>query len=390
MARRARLGRRNQAESPLLSLPPELRNKIYQYVLVHHEPIDLWPHKWVKKDETPSPSVVDPPPSSLKVRHQRDLEHVRKQMSTGLLGTCTQIYREAAMMFWGGNNWRFSGRSGWQGLLRFFLSIGAEARARIRRIDVHAPVYMRWPYKDSDNKDMNGRSKNRPKMHMVQVTGEGHLDRQAIQRVCAMLSLDRSVEEMNFIIPTGFRNGDEDEFGGYDMDHDMEPQSYIRLRRIEELDFIKKTVVVEKGGYLAVNDGPAQIMEKGWDLKCLPGSYIWEKGVEDKGGNIDYEKHEITETRSWSSPARSWDYLEGVSNLFDDSEISIHCGGGRQRVLKLTRARSLTAFGGCRFIEDDGVILPLNGLFEYPNDDITIQLAESTMPSKDSETILGM
>lgn len=358
MARRDRLRRKNLKESPFLALPPEIRNKIYQHVLLRSDPIDLWPHKWLKKEESSEESDTSPRPYSLKVRHQQDLEYVRTQMSTGLLGTCSQIYREAAAIFWSGNIWRFSGRSGWQGLLRFLLSIGPDARARIRRVDVHAPVYMRWPYKDSDNKDMNGRSKNRPKMHLVKIPEEGHLDRQAIQRVCAILSLDRSLEELNFLIPDGFRNGDEDEFGGYEIDHDMEDDSRLRLGRIKALDFVKKTMVVESGGYLAVEDGAAQIMDQGWDLKCLPGSFIWEKGAEDKGGNTDYGKREVLETRTWSSPARQWDYLEGIEGLFTDSDGhgDSTCWLMRARPAK---SRSLTAFGGCRFIEDQGQILPL-------------------------------
>ena len=358
----------NQYQSPFFSLPPELRNKIYRYVLVRDEPIDLWPHRWVKNERPPSNEEVTPtpvqPPLNLKVRHQQDLEYVRKEMATGFLGTCTQLYREAAMLFWGENHWKFSGRSGWQGLLRFFLTIGPHARSRIRKLDVHAPVYMRWPVKDLDNKDMNGRSKNLPKMHMAQVPGEGHLDRMAIQRVCVILAQDRAVAEMNFIIPTGFRNGDEDEFGGYDLDHDMETESKIRLQRIQQLDFIKKTVIVESGGYLAVEDGPAQIMAEGWDLTCLPGSYIWEKGSEDKGGNTDYQKHEVTEVREWKSPARQWDYLEGIQALMDETQISTHANGGRARSKRALQPRTLTAFGGCPFIEDGGSILPLQHLLE--------------------------
>ena len=366
MARRSRPRRpKNQLKSPLLALPPELRNKIYFYTLVRDKPIDLWPHKWTKTASTEPPASS---PLNLKVRHQEDLAYVRKEMGTALLGTCTQVYREAAMLFWGENRWRFSGRSGWQGILRFFLTIGPEARSRIRKLDVHAPGYMRWPIKDSDNKDLNGRSKNFPKMHMATIPEEGHLDRVAIQRVCVLLAQDRSLEELNFVIPSGFRNGDEDDYGGYEIDHDMEADSVTRLLRIQELDFIKKTVVVEKGGYLAVDDGPAQIMAEGWDLVCQPGSFIWEKGTEDKGGNIEFQKHEVIETRKWESPQREWDYLIGIKMLLaDEEEDSVHANGGRHGKILPPRSRSLTVFGGCRFIEDEGVILPLQNIESTPH-----------------------
>ena len=352
---------KHQLHSPLLALPPELRNKIYRYALVRDRPIDLWPHKWTKpqsEDESASP------PLTLKIRYQDDLAFVRKEMATGLLGTCTQVYREAALLFWADNRWRFSGRSGWQGLLRFFLTIGPNARERIKRLDVHAPIYMRWPVKDSDNKDLNGRSKNLPKMHMVKIPEEGHLDRMAIQRVCALLHQHPTLEELNFVIPAGFRNGDEDEYGGYDVDHDLDQDSGIRLARIDGLHSIKKTVVVEKDGYLAVDNGPTQMMAEGWNVKCLPGSFIWEKGTEDKGGNVDFEKHEVTEIRTWEAPCRKWDYLEGVKGLFTEREsISVHANGGRRNSKPSIRfARCLKAFGKCRFIEDGGVILPIQPL----------------------------
>jgi len=286
-------------------------------------------------------------------------------MATGLLGTCRQVYNEAALFFWSDNHFKFTGRSGWQGLLRFFLTIGPEARSRIERVDVHAPIYMRWPVKDSDGKDLNGRSKNFPKMHMAKIAEEGHLDRQAIQRLCVILAQDKTMKEINFVIPDGFRNGDEDSFGGYDEDHDMESDSNIRLQRLQALDWIKMTVVVEKGGYLAVDNGPAQIMKEGWDLKCLPGSSIWEKGEEDKGGNVDYEKREVTGTRTWSAPSRDLDYLAGVKELFQEmEEVSKHANGGKHKkntTVKMERV--LRGFDPCGFIGSDGVLLPLSVAF---------------------------
>ena len=164
-------GRRSnwQSQSPFLALPGEIRTKIYRYALVRDdEALDLWPHKWKNLSEEQKPSV-----GGLKTRHQEDLEYVRKEMATGLLGTCRQVYNEAATFFWSDNHFKFSGRSGWQGFLRFFLTIGPQARTRIQRVSIHAPIYMRWPIKDSDNKDLNGRSKNFPHMHMVKVDSEG-------------------------------------------------------------------------------------------------------------------------------------------------------------------------------------------------------------------------
>ena len=170
------------------------------------------------------------------------------------------------------------------------------------------------------------------------------------------------MKEINFVIPNGFRNGDEDGFGGYDVDHDMEADSPLRLQRIAALDWIKKTVVVEDGGYLATDDGPRQIMDQGWDLVCLPGSFIWEKGTTDKGENTDYEKHEVTETRTWCSPDRELDYLIGVKELFENEEVSVHANGGKHKGPHVKMQRFMKGFGGCRFIESEGVLLEVAGV----------------------------
>ena len=172
---------------------------------------------------------------------------------------------------------------------------------------------------------------------------------------------DRVLREINFVIPEGFRNGDEDSFGGYDEDHDMEPDSSLRLQKIGALDWIKKTVVVEKGGYLAADDGPRQIMDQGWDLICLPGSFIWEKGTTDKGAITDCEKHEVAETRAWSAPNREMDYLIGVKELFEDEQVSVHANGGKHQASIVKMERTMKGFGGCRFIGSEGVLLQVAG-----------------------------
>lgn len=332
---------RIKQKSPFLRLPSEIRIMIYRFALVWDRPIDLWPHLYHGKIESPSTEDLSKEllENPLKIRHQVCLTYVRKEMAPGLLGACRQIYQEAATFFWADNLFKFSGRSGWQGLLRFLLTIGPTARSRIRRIDVHAPIYMRWPVKDHDGKDLNGRSKNLPKMHMIKIPQENHLDTVAKQRVCAVLAQDRTLAELNFVIPAGFRNGDGNEFGGYTEDHTMKTEA---LERIQTLDFLKMTVVVEQGGYLAVKNGPTQILQQGWDLVCLPGSFILER----EEGSWEYRKQEVAETRRWTAHASDWDRLLGVdmllANLEEDSQ---HANGGRHVTRKRKTTRALKAFG---------------------------------------------
>lgn len=330
---------------------------IYRFALIRNEPIDLWPHLYHGSLESCSTDLpIELLENPLKIRHQESLTYVRKQMATGLLGTCRQVYYEAAMFFWAENLFKFSGRSGWQGLLRFLLTIGPAARSRIRRLDVHAPVYMRWPVKDKDGKDLNGRSKNLPKMHMIKIPQENHLDTVAKQRVCAILEQDRTLEELNFVIPAEFRNGDGYDFGGYTEDHTMKTEA---LERIQTLDFFKKTIVVEKGGYLAVRNGPEQILEQGWDLVCLPGSSILEL---EKGGSWEYKKQEVIETRRWIAHDPDWDRLLGVDRLLADAEEdSQHANGGRHKSRRRKTARILKAFGECPIIAESECDQPKEG-----------------------------
>ncbi len=126
--------------------------------------------------------------------------------------------------------------------------------------------------------------------------------------------------------------------------------------------------MVEKDGYLAVNDGPQHIMDLGWDLVCLPGSFIWERNPpeEKTDGIADYEKHEVSETRVWRNPLREWDYLDGVKDLFlEDEIISVHANGGRHQRRQGERQevkldRELRAFGPCAAVERERILAHLD------------------------------
>lgn len=222
-----------------------------------------------------------------RVRYQEDLLYVRKEMAVGLLRTCYQIFKEAAGIFWMENHFRFSGRGGWQGLLRFFLTIGPLARSRIRKISVHAPIYLRWPERNynsfysifelfpspSLSADLDGLSKNWPKMHMAKIKSEEHPESEAILLVCAMINRDRSLKDLLFIIPEGFRNGDWTDYGGYEVGLWGETTF---LNKIRKLDFLKITVIFEGGSYLAVENGVNSITRQGWDMICMPKSLVFE------------------------------------------------------------------------------------------------------------------
>src|ERR1700761_3072809 len=91
-----------EQDSPLLDLPREIRDLIYHFALTKPTPIDLWPQKFLVGDEQRNiPRLWQrlekkgPPNPSYWVRHQQDLEYVRKEMAVNILATCMQIYDEA-------------------------------------------------------------------------------------------------------------------------------------------------------------------------------------------------------------------------------------------------------------------------------------------------------
>lgn len=283
--------------SPFLTLLPlEIRILIYEHALISAKPLDLWPQQWYNITDLETVGTRNVPP--FMVRRQDSLLFIRKELATGLLGTCEQIYNEASGYFWSKNHWRFSGRSGWQGLLRFFLTIGRKARSRIQKLDVHAPIYMRWDKRVSF-RSLDGRSKNHPKMHMARIEAEGHLDNQSIQAVCGIIQQDRTLLELNFVVPAYFRNGDHDSFGGYDMNHEGGTGP---LRCIQRLDFVNKTVVFEEKSYLAVMKGVEGMLQQGWNVSCMSGSFVYE--IAEDG---DFRGSWVLENRRWNAR----DYVDG-------------------------------------------------------------------------------
>lgn len=318
-----RPARRPLQNSSFLNLPNEIRNRIYHFALVREKPIDLWPqtHRGTTCHVLLLPSPLNVTERKYRrVRYQEDLLYVREEMAVGILRACYQTFKEASGIFWMENHFRFSGRGGWQGLLRFFLTIGPLARAWIRKISVHAPLYLRWSERTCNSvhsnfepspsptpflsADLDGLSKNWPKMHMARIKSEEQPESEARQLVCAMINKDRSLEDLFFIIPDGFRNGDLTDYGGYEVGLWGET---TLLNKIRKLDFLKITVIFEEGSYLAVENGVDSITRQGWDLICMPGSLVLEIWDGNPVGRL------LEEEEVWKA---SEDF--GLKRLFDD------------------------------------------------------------------------
>lgn len=138
----------------------------------------------------------------VEFRLQTDLLHVRKELSTGLLGTCVQDYTGAADYFWRNNTWRFSDGDYWRGVYRFLLTIGPRARSRIQSLDVLAPFAWRPdPYGHADR-----RFKNHRKMHRAKIWHDDRplgLDRR--DQVFALLMEEKSLHSLNRLVPAQFK-----------------------------------------------------------------------------------------------------------------------------------------------------------------------------------------
>jgi hypothetical protein len=366
-------------ESSFLNLPMEIREKIYYASLVRATPIDLWPLKY-KQD-----------PSSTRVfRLQEDLQFVRREMATGLLTTCKQVFHEAGNILWTKNTFRFSGDIEWFGARRFLGQIGPRALSLIQSLELFAPLSDAHCLDTSsfDNDDRTRRiefytnarnAKNMPKMHMVKArtepwTGQyrwlnGHWTlentnfvlTQNVEHVCYLLDIAKPSLELRFILPQGFgltqvhgpfhgpygrsqrrsllrlQNGD-----------CIEPQLPGKLLRILPLFTKSATLVIEAKAYLRSLNLPAMITKNGINVLCQPGSLYQPSS--------SLGSTEFLEAEYWRDPSTEFNYLIGVSALFDDLlEISVSNRDGKTTTSPGPRRteRILRGFGGCRFVEHD-------------------------------------
>lgn len=126
---------------PFLRLPCEIRLQIYSLSLVQSQPIELWPTNEVafadgfdiipEDDATPEHSgeVV-----------KAAFEDLRKNSVVAILCVSKIVHQEAASVFYGKNEFRFSMDLGWMPMLHFLFTIGKDTRGMLRKLAVFAPV----------------------------------------------------------------------------------------------------------------------------------------------------------------------------------------------------------------------------------------------------------
>lgn len=111
-----------------MQLPPEIRLQVYSYNLVQDSPIELWPHA---RSNTTYTSVFF---------RRCAFEYYRRiTASLYLLRVCKTINEEASGIFYGHNEFRFSGLNAWMVLDAFAHTIGPHHFELIRHLIVHVP-----------------------------------------------------------------------------------------------------------------------------------------------------------------------------------------------------------------------------------------------------------
>lgn len=346
--------RRPRQTSSFLKLPAEIRNQIYQVALISPKPVDLWPVAKCWR-----PDLLDPPDTAMQHRYaksllaqesqyqnllprhdpesivgfrlQADLLFVRKELSTGLLGTCVQVYNEAANYFWRSNTWRFSDDDDWRGVYRFLLTIGPRARSRIQRLDILAP----FTYRPDTDDLFNKRLKNHPKMHMAKLWhDDSPLGQTRRDQVYALMMEEKTLHSLHLLAPAQFKIENL-------SDNDCSWPGFLPLNFMPEIK-----VVIEAGA--RVDDTSLEYIHgQGWESLCLPGSKVQ---THLQGGILVSREVPAGEPEKRSP---RFDYLSGLSLLFEEEEeLSIHANGGRvkQFVKEVKVERALEAFGPCMII----------------------------------------
>ena len=363
-------GRLIQA-SPFLDLPGEIRTQIYRCALLKQDPIDLWPAKAVL-DPFHFPQVANRSewaqlkqrkkkhfhPSDVRFRQQRHLQYVRKEMATGLLETCSQIYYEAVHIFWSENTWRFSGDHLWEGLLRFLLTIGSPARSKLRRIEIFAPLMLsrivthQTPDAHSAanalywNTCYSSHYKNHPKMHMTKLEGECRSRDDNCRQVIKLLDEEKALKELRFIVPREWTLDQEK----YELKLASSLIPEVHLPMFASMQWLRQVVVFEEGATLIGTNYIEILTKEGLDIICRKGSLMAAQSDLSIPSNevaVEYEHHAHDELKP----------LAALSELFkEDPEISVSAKGGKanKRSNRANPSRVLKGFGGCRFVWREG------------------------------------
>jgi len=379
-------------DSAFLNLPAEIKILIYHLALVKPHHIDLVPADYLELDDSAQDPLLEqklirkrakctschkrPGDACACVcvwtlRYQRDLQFVRKELATGLLATCKQIFNEAQYIYWHENTFRFTDDCLWYGVRRFLATIGSRARSQLRSLEIRAPIFGINPIDYRSAPTYHRRILgNFPKLHMQKFShakDPGYWnyedDSENIEAVFRLLNEARVELDLRFIVPTGqyidvmrydipFTSRTNRQWQSY---HDLIEPPDVHLNeqvlKARPLWNNGMTLILEAGAQC--RDG-LQLFERcayrGVNVVCYPGSYY------RATPNID-EITEITEIRWWTDPNADLEKYSWVSDLFiEQDDFSVPGRGGRatKGTGQKNVMRHLKGFGGCRFVERFG------------------------------------
>jgi hypothetical protein len=371
-----------QQKSPFLALPGEVREYVYYAALVRPTPIDLWPNKYQEDED-----------AGCIYRLQKDLEFVRKEMATGLIATCKQIYNEAGNIFWSTNTFRFSGDVFWFGARRFLGTIGPRALAQLHTLELFAPLkctdwdgnyesssrlrYWRGDTRENDTYWEDFHAKNAPKMHMTKARVEPwtrsyskrcpwrwawtqttygerspkNILMSNVEHVCHLLAAAETSLELKFVLPGEFgvslpprphRNSPIWNFPGpWHLNLNLELPG--DLSTTLQLFTKSATLVVEAGSGISV-ELVELLTNNHLSVLCQTGVTLVQESTQTE--------LITTEPKFWENSQAEFDYLIGFPKLFEDQQAcAVPALGGRaNKTSGPGRAlRVLRGFGGCRF-----------------------------------------
>ncbi|KAL8905150.1 MAG: hypothetical protein Q9207_002809 [Kuettlingeria erythrocarpa] len=212
--------------------------------------------------------------------------------------------------FFGKNYFRFSGVGGWEGLLRFFLTIGPDARRFISSLDVVSPYGKFWWPEEPNGRavyridqKLDARSKNDPKLRMAKIApGQDYAS--IVERVCRILLEDNVIRHLNLVIVEGCYKG-------------LSQPSIDRIGRLRLPAPCQVTLVLEPNAFITDKNSYARIQRLEWDVLRRPGSYA---------------RRNAHTVRQYPSASRrretKYALLEGLPTLFGATEdFSKSCPG---------------------------------------------------------------
>lgn len=358
-------------ESPFLRLPGEIRTLIYRAALLSRTPLDLCPDKFIN-DPASEPSMeariskskyLGPRPRNrwtsqraYLFRDLEDLKYIREEMAVAFLQTCKQVNREATMIFWRENTFRFSADFSWLVLRRFLVTIGPAARSRLRTLDIVPPGNGYGIVEKTNRSSFNNTHKCHPTLRMTKLLPfercyaySFHWE-DNVRFVRSILAMEETLKELRLVINDGFT------FNELPAAYETFPSHHqlAFLQDMQDMHFLQVSLLLEKGARMTATQNVHLLSRYDVDVIAKPGSLVVPQSERIQVAAATPE--EVKELTIWRATPEP-DYITGMDQYFNDSgQFDVPARGGKATKQQGQRklGRVLKGFGGCRFIHRQG------------------------------------